>query len=126
MMALSMALKPPRRTVLRFTVPMCCSLLPRDQCPCVAPYRYGGRYHHSRSAGSRRESSEDPVHPREEDEDEDDVVERIPDGLQDNVQDVYIGHKEPPGKGAYEQKNEGDPVKYVLRAQVRLLLPQVF
>jgi len=78
---------------------------------------YRGRYHASRTAGSRRENAEDPIHPREEDEDEDDVVERIPDGLQDHVQNVYIGHKEAPGKGAYEQKNEGDPIKCVLRAQ---------
>src|SRR5215204_38727 len=68
------------------------------------------------SPGALSEHPEYPIQAGEEDQDEDEVVERIPDSLQGNVQDVYVGYEVPPGESADQQENESDPVESVLRA----------
>src|SRR5215218_6632783 len=63
------------------------------------------------SPGALSEHPEYPIQAGEEDQDEDEVVQRIGYRLQDHVQDVYVGHEETPGESADDQEHESDPIE---------------
>jgi hypothetical protein len=56
------------------------------------------------------EDPNQPVQARERDQDEDDVVERVPDPLEELVQDVDVRDELAPGEGTDQEKHERDPV----------------
>src|SRR3982751_3164070 len=58
----------------------------------------------------------DPVQAGEQEEDVDDIVERIEGILRKLFKDVYVGHEEIPGESPDQQDDKGDPVEHILRS----------
>lgn len=56
----------------------------------------------------------DPVKARERDEDEDEIVERIPNRLKSDVEDIHVRHEISPCKCPDQEEYERDPIKRVL------------